>query len=110
MPMDIQYILRKLPHRYPFLLVDRVLECEKHVRIKALKNVTMNEPFFSGHFPARPVMPASGARRSASPNVMPAYAAHRSRRVTLVSPTPRLGMLTTRFIDTSSMGFTTARR
>ena len=55
--MDIQYILRKLPHRYPFLLVDRVLEIEKNVRIKALKNVTINEPFFPGHFPARPVMP-----------------------------------------------------
>ena len=55
--MDIQQILRKLPHRYPFLLVDRVLELEKGVRIKALKNVTMNEPFFQGHFPARPVMP-----------------------------------------------------
>ena len=55
--MDIQGILRKLPHRYPFLLVDRVLEIEKGLRIKALKNVTMNEPFFMGHFPARPVMP-----------------------------------------------------
>ncbi len=55
--MDIQYILRKLPHRYPFLLVDRVLEFEKDVRIKALKNVTINEPFFGGHFPSRPVMP-----------------------------------------------------
>ncbi len=55
--MDIQRILQKLPHRYPFLLVDRVLEIEKHVRIKALKNVTYNEPFFTGHFPARPVMP-----------------------------------------------------
>ncbi len=55
--MDIQYILRKLPHRYPILLVDRVLELEKDVRIKALKNVTINEPFFMGHFPARPVMP-----------------------------------------------------
>ncbi|MDP1901232.1 MAG: 3-hydroxyacyl-ACP dehydratase FabZ [Rubrivivax sp.] len=55
--MDIQRILRMLPHRYPFLLVDRVLEIEKHVRIKALKNVTINEPFFVGHFPARPVMP-----------------------------------------------------
>jgi 3-hydroxyacyl-[acyl-carrier-protein] dehydratase len=54
---DIQRILRKLPHRYPFLLVDRVLELEKKVRIKALKNVTINEPFFQGHFPARPVMP-----------------------------------------------------
>jgi 3-hydroxyacyl-[acyl-carrier-protein] dehydratase len=46
-----------LPHRYPFLLVDRVLELEKGKRIKALKNVTMNEPFFMGHFPNRPVMP-----------------------------------------------------
>ena len=55
--MDINQILRKLPHRYPFLLVDRVIEIEKGVRIKALKNVTMNEPFFQGHFPARPVMP-----------------------------------------------------
>ncbi len=55
--LDIQHILRKLPHRYPFLLVDRVLELEKNVRIKALKNVTINEPFFPGHFPARPVMP-----------------------------------------------------
>ena len=55
--LDIQHILRLLPHRYPFLLVDRVLELEKGVRIKALKNVTINEPFFPGHFPARPVMP-----------------------------------------------------
>jgi 3-hydroxyacyl-[acyl-carrier-protein] dehydratase len=55
--MDIQYILRRLPHRYPFLLVDRVLEFEKDVRIKALKNITINEPFFGGHFPSRPVMP-----------------------------------------------------
>jgi 3-hydroxyacyl-[acyl-carrier-protein] dehydratase len=55
--LDIQQILRLLPHRYPFLLVDRVLELEKGVRIKALKNVTINEPFFPGHFPARPVMP-----------------------------------------------------
>ena len=55
--MDIHRILKRLPHRYPFLLVDRVLELEKNVRIKALKNVTINEPFFGGHFPARPVMP-----------------------------------------------------
>jgi len=55
--MDIHRILKKLPHRYPFLLVDRVLEFEKDKRIKALKNVTINEPFFAGHFPARPVMP-----------------------------------------------------
>ena len=55
--MDIHQILKQLPHRYPFLLVDRVLEIEKGVRIRALKNVTMNEPFFTGHFPHRPVMP-----------------------------------------------------
>ncbi|MDE1947645.1 MAG: 3-hydroxyacyl-ACP dehydratase FabZ [Burkholderiales bacterium] len=55
--LDIHKILKKLPHRYPFLLVDRVIEFEKNVRIKALKNVTINEPFFGGHFPARPVMP-----------------------------------------------------
>jgi 3-hydroxyacyl-[acyl-carrier-protein] dehydratase len=55
--MDIHHILKRLPHRYPFLLVDRVLEFEKNVRIKALKNVTINEPFFGGHFPSRPVMP-----------------------------------------------------
>jgi 3-hydroxyacyl-[acyl-carrier-protein] dehydratase len=55
--MDIHQILKKLPHRYPFLLVDRVLRIEKGKRILALKNVTMNEPFFIGHFPKRPVMP-----------------------------------------------------
>ena len=55
--LDIHQILNKLPHRYPFLLVDRVLEIEKGVRIKALKNVSINEPFFTGHFPRRPVMP-----------------------------------------------------
>jgi 3-hydroxyacyl-[acyl-carrier-protein] dehydratase len=55
--MDIHQILKKLPHRYPFLLVDRVLEIETGKRIKALKNVTINEPFFVGHFPHRPVMP-----------------------------------------------------
>ncbi|HSI49532.1 MAG TPA: 3-hydroxyacyl-ACP dehydratase FabZ [Ideonella sp.] len=55
--MDIHEILKRLPHRYPILLVDRVLELEKHVRIKALKNVSINEPVFLGHFPHRPVMP-----------------------------------------------------
>nr|WP_295778728.1 3-hydroxyacyl-ACP dehydratase FabZ [Rhodoferax sp.] len=55
--MDIHKILKLLPHRYPFLLVDRVLEIDKGKTIKALKNVTMNEPFFEGHFPHRPVMP-----------------------------------------------------
>jgi len=55
--MDIHQILKQLPHRYPILLVDRVLSVEKGVRIQALKNVTINEPFFTGHFPHRPVMP-----------------------------------------------------
>lgn len=55
--MDIHQILKRLPHRYPLLLVDRVVELEKDVRILALKNVTFNEPFFNGHFPHRPVMP-----------------------------------------------------
>jgi 3-hydroxyacyl-[acyl-carrier-protein] dehydratase len=55
--MDIHKILKQLPHRYPILLVDRVLEIEKGVRIKALKNVSINEPHFQGHFPHRPVMP-----------------------------------------------------
>ena len=55
--IDIHRILKLLPHRYPILLVDRVLEFEKDRRIKALKNVTVNEPFFQGHFPSRPVMP-----------------------------------------------------
>ena len=55
--MDIKEILQYLPHRYPFLLVDRVLEIEPGVRARALKNVTMNEPFFPGHFPHHPVMP-----------------------------------------------------
>ena len=55
--MDIHQILKKLPHRYPILLVDRVLELEKGKSIKALKNVSINEPYFNGHFPHRPVMP-----------------------------------------------------
>jgi len=57
MTMDIHEILKRLPHRYPFLLVDRVLALDKGKSIRALKNVTMNEPFFTGHFPHRPVMP-----------------------------------------------------
>ena len=56
-PMDIHRILQTLPHRYPFLLVDRVLEIEKGKRIVALKNVSVNEPFFPGHFPHFAVMP-----------------------------------------------------
>ena len=55
--LDIMGVRRLLPHRYPFLLVDKVLECVKGERIKAIKNVTTNEEFFSGHFPHRPVMP-----------------------------------------------------
>ena len=56
--MPIDEVLRHLPHRYPFLLVDRVLECIPGKSLVALKNVTINEPFFPGHFPHRPVMPA----------------------------------------------------
>ena len=55
--LDMQAILERLPHRYPFLLVDRVLECHPGESIRALKNVTYNEPYFPGHFPGRPVMP-----------------------------------------------------
>ena len=55
--MDIHDILKHLPHRYPFLLVDRVLECEPGKSIHAYKNVSINEPFFVGHFPHHPVMP-----------------------------------------------------
>ena len=57
MQLDMLAILERLPHRYPFLLVDRVLECHPGKSIRALKNVTYNEPFFPGHFPGRPVMP-----------------------------------------------------
>ncbi len=55
--MDIHEILKYLPHRYPILLVDRVLSCEPGKNIVAIKNVTINEPFFMGHFPHHPVMP-----------------------------------------------------
>ena len=55
--LDINEVMRRLPHRYPFLLVDRVPECIPGKTIRALKNVSINEPFFSGHFPNRPVMP-----------------------------------------------------
>ncbi len=57
MVADINEIMKLLPHRYPFLLVDRVIECEPGKRIVSIKNVTMNEPFFEGHFPGHPVMP-----------------------------------------------------
>ena len=78
---DINDILRYLPHRYPFLLVDRVLEIQAGESITALKNVTYNEPFFPGHFPGRPVMPgvmiiealaqATGILAFTSSNVIP---------------------------------------
>ncbi len=55
--MDIRQILETLPHRYPFLLVDRILEVQGTQRIVGLKNVTINEPFFQGHFPGHPIMP-----------------------------------------------------
>ena len=55
--LDIHEVLKHLPHRYPFLLIDRVLDCVPDQSLTAIKNVTINEPFFQGHFPHRPVMP-----------------------------------------------------
>ena len=79
--LDINGIMKLLPHRYPFLLVDRVLECDPGKSIRAIKNVTYNEPFFPGHFPGRPVMPgvmiiealaqATGILAFSSANVIP---------------------------------------
>jgi 3-hydroxyacyl-[acyl-carrier-protein] dehydratase len=57
MNLDINKIMQLMPHRFPFLLVDRVIELEPGTRIAAIKNVTINEPFFQGHFPGHPVMP-----------------------------------------------------
>ena len=57
LPLDVVAIQKLLPHRYPFLLVDRVLEFEAHKRVLGMKNVSINEPFFQGHFPGHPVMP-----------------------------------------------------
>jgi 3-hydroxyacyl-[acyl-carrier-protein] dehydratase len=56
-PLDINEIMKRLPHRYPMLLIDRVLEYTRNERLIAVKNVTINEPFFPGHFPRQPVMP-----------------------------------------------------
>jgi 3-hydroxyacyl-[acyl-carrier-protein] dehydratase len=57
MTFDIQEILSFLPHRYPFLMIDRIVEFERQKRVVAIKNVTINEPFFQGHFPGAPIMP-----------------------------------------------------
>lgn len=56
-PMDIREIMRHIPHRYPFILIDRILELEPNKKVVGLKNVSMNEPFFQGHFPGTPIMP-----------------------------------------------------
>jgi len=79
--LDIHAVLKLLPHRYPFLLIDRVLELKPGESIRALKNVTYNEPFFTGHFPGRPVMPgvmiiealaqAAGILTFVSSNIVP---------------------------------------
>ena len=63
MKLDIAQVMELLPHRYPFLLIDRVLEMEQGERLSAIKNVTINEPFFGGHFPGKPVMPGVGGER-----------------------------------------------
>lgn len=55
--LDVKQIFKQIPHRYPFLLVDRIIEVEAGQKVVGLKNVTFNEPFFQGHFPDRPVMP-----------------------------------------------------
>jgi 3-hydroxyacyl-[acyl-carrier-protein] dehydratase len=55
--LNVQQLMERIPHRYPFLLLDRVIECVPGERLVAIKNVTANEPFFSGHFPGNPVMP-----------------------------------------------------
>ena len=57
LPIDVNAIQALLPHRFPFLLIDRVVEFEAHRRVLGIKNVTINEPFFQGHFPGQPVMP-----------------------------------------------------
>ena len=57
LPMETEDILKILPHRYPMMLVDRVIECDGKERIVAIKNLTFNEPYFQGHFPGHPVMP-----------------------------------------------------
>ena len=57
LPIDVNRIVQMLPHRFPFLLIDRVIAFDPHKRLTALKNVTINEPFFQGHFPNHPVMP-----------------------------------------------------
>ena len=91
MTIDIHQILKRLPHRYPFLLVDRVLELDPGKRIRALKNVTINEQFFVGHFPQRPVMPGVlmlEALAQAAALLGFRHARHHTRRQDGVSTSP----------------------
>jgi 3-hydroxyacyl-[acyl-carrier-protein] dehydratase len=69
--LDMLAILKRLPHRYPFLLVDRVLECHPKKSIRALKNVTYNEPFFPGHFPGRPLAQTAGILTFVTAGIIP---------------------------------------
>ena len=59
LPLTYEDIIKILPHRYPFLLVDRIIELEMNKRVVGIKNVTANEPFFQGHFPGNPIMPGA---------------------------------------------------
>ena len=80
LPLKYEDIIRIIPHRYPFLLVDKIIEIELNKRVVAIKNVTANEPFFQGHFPGNPIMPEvliieamAQAGGSACPFIHPGY-------------------------------------
>ena len=104
--LDIDGVLKLLPHRYPFLLIDRVLEIEHGKTVRCLKNVTINEPFFPGHFPHRPVMPGVmilEALAQAAGLVLPTIATrHRCRRL---MSAPRPWVKTSIVVMPTTVGF-----